>query len=80
MEGRGYVGMLEGGVMVLLVGVYCVYSAGKLLLPDVAALLDREVLHKLKKECGGLQTLLRNQHQVFRGRPWWIDRELSMNI
>jgi len=36
-------------------------------LREIAALFDREVLQGLKKEFGGLQTLLRNQHQVFQG-------------
>ncbi|XP_078534662.1 putative tRNA (uracil-O(2)-)-methyltransferase isoform X2 [Lissotriton helveticus] len=34
-------------------------------LKDVAEYLDRETLQRLKNECGGLQTLLRNNHQVF---------------
>lgn len=34
-------------------------------LSDVAGKLDRETLQRLKRECGGLQTLLRNSHQVF---------------
>eukprot|EP00118_Oscarella_pearsei_P008635 m.45600 g.45600 ORF g.45600 m.45600 type:complete len:613 (+) comp33622_c0_seq14:1105-2943(+) len=38
---------------------------GSLKLSEAAALFDREVLMKLKSECGGLQTLLRNQHPVF---------------
>ena len=32
-----------------------------------AQLLDTNLLKKLKKEYGGLQTLLRNEHQVFKG-------------
>ncbi|XP_036183678.1 probable tRNA (uracil-O(2)-)-methyltransferase isoform X2 [Myotis myotis] len=34
-------------------------------LAEVAGQLDRETLQRLKRECGGLQTLLRNNHQVF---------------
>ncbi|XP_075713624.1 putative tRNA (uracil-O(2)-)-methyltransferase isoform X2 [Rhinoderma darwinii] len=36
-------------------------------LREVAEVLDKETLHRLKNECGGLQTLLRNNHQVFQG-------------
>lgn len=32
---------------------------------EVASELDPETLQRLKRECGGLQTLLRNNHQVF---------------
>ncbi|XP_061565608.1 probable tRNA (uracil-O(2)-)-methyltransferase [Cololabis saira] len=39
---------------------------GSLSVSDVAALLEQETLQLLKKECGGLQTLLKNNHQVFR--------------
>ncbi|XP_039324125.2 putative tRNA (uracil-O(2)-)-methyltransferase isoform X1 [Saimiri boliviensis] len=35
-------------------------------LAEVASALDAETLRRLKRECGGLQTLLRNSHQVFR--------------
>ncbi|KAF0871022.1 TRM44 methyltransferase, partial [Crocuta crocuta] len=38
---------------------------GDLSLAEVAAKLDAETLRRLKRECGGLQTLLRNSHQVF---------------
>lgn len=34
-------------------------------LAEVAHALDMETLQRLKRECGGLQTLLRNSHQVF---------------
>lgn len=34
---------------------------------EVAGELDRETLRRLKRECGGLQTLLRNSPQVFQG-------------
>ena len=30
-------------------------------------MFDKKVLAQLKKEFGGLQTLLRNEHQVFNG-------------
>ncbi|XP_030895007.1 probable tRNA (uracil-O(2)-)-methyltransferase isoform X5 [Leptonychotes weddellii] len=38
---------------------------GSLSLAEVARKLDRGTLQRLKRECGGLQTLLRNNHQVF---------------
>lgn len=38
---------------------------GSLSLTEVASELDPETLQRLKRECGGLQTLLRNNHQVF---------------
>ncbi|XP_038140877.1 probable tRNA (uracil-O(2)-)-methyltransferase [Cyprinodon tularosa] len=41
-------------------------KGGSLSVREVAALLEQETLKLLKKECGGLQTLLRNNHQVFR--------------
>ncbi|KAL4641501.1 putative tRNA (uracil-O(2)-)-methyltransferase [Arapaima gigas] len=41
-------------------------QGGSLAVREVAKLLDTETLQTLKKECGGLQTLLRNKHQVFR--------------
>lgn len=40
---------------------------GRLHLSKAAGMFDREVLSQLKRECGGLQTLLRNCHQVFQG-------------
>ncbi|XP_046905134.1 probable tRNA (uracil-O(2)-)-methyltransferase [Hypomesus transpacificus] len=39
---------------------------GSLSVRGVAEMLEQETLQVLKKECGGLQTLLRNNHQVFR--------------
>ncbi|KAI4542690.1 hypothetical protein MG293_006816 [Ovis ammon polii] len=39
---------------------------GSLSLAEVAGELDRETLRRLKRECGGLQTLLRNSPQVFQ--------------
>lgn len=41
-------------------------TGGSLLISEVADLLDQSTLQTLKKECGGLQTLLKNNHQVFR--------------
>ncbi|XP_045330650.1 probable tRNA (uracil-O(2)-)-methyltransferase isoform X2 [Leopardus geoffroyi] len=41
---------------------------GSLSLADVASELDGETLRRLKRECGGLQTLLKNNHQVFEVR------------
>ncbi|XP_066537309.1 probable tRNA (uracil-O(2)-)-methyltransferase [Hoplias malabaricus] len=41
-------------------------AGGSLSIHEVAELLDQSTLHMLKKECGGLQTLLKNSHQVFR--------------
>ncbi|XP_013013035.1 probable tRNA (uracil-O(2)-)-methyltransferase isoform X2 [Cavia porcellus] len=40
-------------------------GGGSLALAEVAQQLDSATLHRLKRECGGLQTLLRNSHQVF---------------
>ena len=42
-------------------------SPGKIHLSEAAALFDSRVLSQLKKEYGGLQTLLRNEHQIFKG-------------
>ncbi|XP_053314212.1 probable tRNA (uracil-O(2)-)-methyltransferase [Spea bombifrons] len=41
---------------------------GCVTLMEVAEHLDKETLQRLKNECGGLQTLLRNNHQVFEVR------------
>ncbi|XP_027025151.2 probable tRNA (uracil-O(2)-)-methyltransferase [Tachysurus fulvidraco] len=41
-------------------------AGGSLSVREVAELLDKSTLQTLKKECGGLQTLLKNNHQVFR--------------
>ncbi|KAM6221806.1 putative tRNA (uracil-O(2)-)-methyltransferase [Rhynchocyon petersi] len=43
-------------------------QGGSLSLAEVASELDKETLQRLKAECGGLQTLLRNHHQVFSVR------------
>ncbi|XP_074479456.1 putative tRNA (uracil-O(2)-)-methyltransferase [Sebastes fasciatus] len=58
-------------------------QGGSLSVSEVAGLLKQETLQLLKKECGGLQTLLKNNHQVFRvegGRVHirdWRDRKSS---
>jgi tRNASer (uridine44-2'-O)-methyltransferase len=39
---------------------------GELEIPEAVSLIDREKLLKLKSECGGLQTLLKNNYQVFQ--------------
>ncbi|KAG8006149.1 putative tRNA (uracil-O(2)-)-methyltransferase [Nibea albiflora] len=58
-------------------------SRSSLSVSEVAGLLEQETLQRLKKECGGLQTLLKNNHQVFRvegGRVHirdWRDRKSS---
>ncbi|XP_024144453.1 probable tRNA (uracil-O(2)-)-methyltransferase [Oryzias melastigma] len=39
---------------------------GSLSLSEAAGLLEPETLQLLKKECGGLQTLLKNNYQVFK--------------
>nr|XP_057924818.1 probable tRNA (uracil-O(2)-)-methyltransferase [Doryrhamphus excisus] len=41
-------------------------TGGSLSLGEVASLLRQGTLQQLKKECGGLQTLLKNNHQVFQ--------------
>ncbi|XP_007551304.1 putative tRNA (uracil-O(2)-)-methyltransferase isoform X1 [Poecilia formosa] len=41
-------------------------KGGCLSVREVAALLQQETLQLLKNECGGLQTLLKNNHQVFK--------------
>ncbi|KAI4905047.1 hypothetical protein NFI96_016023 [Prochilodus magdalenae] len=52
-------------------------AGGSLSVREVAELLDSSTLQTLKKECGGLQTLLKNSHQVFRdGWPM----ELQLNV
>jgi len=40
-------------------------AGGKLLLKKLASLIPREKLKQLKNECGGLQTLLKNNGHVF---------------
>ncbi|KAJ0055616.1 hypothetical protein NL108_005444 [Boleophthalmus pectinirostris] len=45
---------------------------GSLSVGEVASLLEQETLQRLKKECGGLQTLLKNNHQVFRVEGGWV--------
>lgn len=41
--------------------------AGRMRVNEAVLLFDCHVLRHLKQECGGLQTLLRNHHQVFCG-------------
>lgn len=41
-------------------------KGGVLDIGDVAKLIPMENLKKLKNECGGLQTLLKNNHQIFK--------------
>ena len=38
------------------------------MLSDISKLFDQEVLNELRCEAGGIQTVLRNCHQVFRGK------------
>lgn len=45
-----------------------VAESGPLALPAVAELLGTDSLRQLRRQCGGLQTLLRNHAQVFRVR------------
>lgn len=51
---------------------------GSLSIREVAELLDQSTLQILKKECGGLQTLLKNSHQVFKGM--WLHSQMSFVI
>ena len=41
---------------------------GSMTLEDVVKLFDDETMQQLKNECGGMQTLLRNNHQLFHGK------------
>lgn len=42
------------------------WNAGQVLsLNSIASLFDRETLTKLKQECGGIKTLIKNNHQLF---------------
>lgn len=43
------------------------HLVGKLHLNDAVRLFDTSILQQLKQEIGGLQTLLRNHHQIFQG-------------
>lgn len=40
-------------------------SGGELNINEAVKLFDQEILVKLKQECGGLKTLLKNHHQMF---------------
>lgn len=61
-------------------------QGGSLSVSEVAGLLEHKSLQLLKKEYGGLQTLLKNNHQVFRvqgGRVYlrdWRDRKPSRDV
>ncbi len=57
-----------------------VVLSGELTLGEVAAIFSSEVLRQLKKECGGLQTLLRNQHQVFKGVKVVIENCVGLRL
>jgi len=39
---------------------------GSILLSEAASLFNQSTTNSLKRECGGLQTLLKNHHQVNR--------------
>ena len=41
------------------------HHGGELPLPEAVKVVSQDELKKLKSECGGLQTLLRNKHQIF---------------
>ena len=43
-------------------------------------MLDKDVLTQLKRECGGLQTLLRNWPQVFHGVCVCVRHFLKKNL
>lgn len=62
----GLVGQSLNGLYIVVVGETRV--SGSLSLTEVASELGPETLQRLKRECGGLQTLLRNNHQVFEGK------------
>jgi tRNASer (uridine44-2'-O)-methyltransferase len=38
---------------------------GEISIPEAVKLISQDELKKLKSECGGLQTLLKNKHQIF---------------
>ena len=42
-------------------------TSGKLHLNDVIQLFDGETLKELKAQCGGIQTLLKNNRNIFKG-------------
>ena len=44
------------------------FPPGKMCVKELADLLPRDKLTKLKNEHGGLQTLLKNQYQIFSGK------------
>lgn len=48
-------------------------KGGTMLLAEVAKLFDKDTLKKLKNECGGIQTLLRNHRYLFKGMIRYIN-------
>jgi tRNASer (uridine44-2'-O)-methyltransferase len=42
------------------------YVGGSASLPELASLVSRDDLLELKQQCGGLQTLLKNNHHLFK--------------
>ena len=53
-------------IQLLCVAEFMVFVVG-MPLEQVAGMFDSATLQHLKQEYGGLQTLLRNHHQVFEG-------------
>ncbi|XP_073466905.1 probable tRNA (uracil-O(2)-)-methyltransferase isoform X2 [Aquarana catesbeiana] len=68
-------------------GTQATWNRGRCLtIREVADVLGKETLQSLKNECGGLQTLLRNHHQVFEVmnssvsiRDWSQDEQTPSN-
>ncbi|XP_040191299.1 probable tRNA (uracil-O(2)-)-methyltransferase [Rana temporaria] len=68
-------------------GTQATWNRGRCLtIREVADVLGKETLQSLKNECGGLQTLLRNHHQVFKVlnsrvsiRDWSQDEQTPSN-
>ena len=50
-----------------LTSIFC-QILGSIALGEVAAMFSHDTLGHLKKECGGLQTLLKSSHHIFRGK------------
>merc|ERR1739838_1194473 len=48
-------------------------KGGRIELSEVAKLFDDDIKQSMKRECGGLQTLLRNSHQVFLIREGCVE-------
>jgi tRNASer (uridine44-2'-O)-methyltransferase len=53
---------------------------GKLSISSAAQMISNEDLKALKSECGGLQTLLRNKHQIFEVTNGYIKIRLPKKI